>query len=258
MHERRQDHRLPALFARSVASRTIVMARKESATRAHILQVAAELVSEKVHEGLHISDVAARAHIGVPTIYYHFDSLVHLVAEAQLVNYLSVVEPLHHHLSLAEGYLAAGEESAFWDSIEVNLIRVWSSGQLPNKMGILRLFLDVGSDPGTRATFADHVTLHFSRWTALIEGAQTAGWLSADVDAKTLTTFFWTASVGQLLAINSDQVNLSPEEIRSFVRRIIRVAHVAPPVMPTEGSDSTPRDSRVPVSTREVRSTRGA
>jgi len=199
------------------------VSRKSSSTRAHILEVAARMAGEKGSENLHIVDVAKNANVGVPTIYYHFDSLVHLIAEAQLVNYLALVEPLHRHLAQAEGFLAEQNEAAFWNSIEENLIRAWTSGQIGNKIGLLRLFIDVGSDATVRQSFAEHIDIQYARWITLIEGAQELEWLSSDVDAKTLTTFFWAASVGQVVSINSPKMDLSPEEIRGFVRKFIRL-----------------------------------
>jgi AcrR family transcriptional regulator len=179
------------------------------------------MVGANGSENLHIVEIAKNANVGIPTIYYHFDSLAHLIAEAQLVNYLALAEPLHLQLTRAEGFLEARNELAFWDAIEENLIRAWTSGQLGNKIGLLRLFIDVASDPTVRQSFGEHVDKQFARWIALLDGAKNLGWLSSDVDAKTLTTFFWTASVGQVVSINSAQMDLSPEEIRGFVRRFI-------------------------------------
>jgi AcrR family transcriptional regulator len=180
------------------------------------------MVGANDSENLHIVEIAKNANVGIPTIYYHFDSLAHLIAEAQLVNYLELAEPLHLQLTEAEDFLEARNELAFWDAIEENLIRVWSPGQLGNKIGLLRLFIDVASESTVRQSFAEHIEKQFARWIALLDGAKKLEWLSSDVDAKTLTTFFWAASVGQVVSINSAQMDLSPEEIRGFVRRFIR------------------------------------
>ena len=217
------------------------MSRRQSSTRAHILQVAARMVGADGSENLHIVEIAKNANVGIPTIYYHFDSLAHLIAEAQLVNYFALVEPLHLQLTRAEGFLEARNELAFWDAIEENLIRAWTSGQLGNKIGLLRLFIDVASDPTVRQSFGEHIDKQFARWISLLDGAKNLGWLSSDVDAKTLTTFFWTASVGQVVSINSAQMDLSPEEIRGFVRRFIRHGRqVIPP-----GTDQSSRSTTI-------------
>jgi AcrR family transcriptional regulator len=188
------------------------------------------MVAEKGSEHLHIVEIAKNANVGVPTLYYHFDSLVQLIAEAQLVNYMALAEPLHLQLTKAEGFLEARNEPAFWDAIEENLIRAWTSGQLGNKIGLLRLFIDVASDPTVRQSFADHIDKQFARWVALLDGAKEHDWLSSDVDTKTLTTIFWTASVGQVVSINSSKMDLSPEEIRHFVRGFIyRGRETTPP-----------------------------
>jgi AcrR family transcriptional regulator len=188
------------------------------------------MVAENGSENLHIVEIAKNANVGVPTLYYHFDSLVHLIAEAQLVNYMALAEPLHLQLAKAEDFLEARNELAFWDAIEENLIRAWTSGQLGNKIGLLRLFIDVASDPTVRQSFADHINQQFARWVALLDGAKELDWLGPDVDAKTLTTFFWSASVGQVVSINSSQMDLGPEEIRNFVRGFIhRGRQVTPP-----------------------------
>lgn len=195
------------------------MGRKDSSTRMHILMKAATIVERKGGESLHISDVAKEANVGVPTIYYHFESKTHLIAEAQLSNYLRLAEPLHNYLTGAEFSLTSGQESGFWNAIEENLILAWSVGQPGDSNKVLQIFLDIGSDQRTQESFTKHLDVQFARWIRLIEGAKNREWIHEDFDAKTITNFFWSASVGQAITFHSSHMKLSSDEIRHFVRR---------------------------------------
>ncbi len=198
--------------------------RKDSATRQHIVQSAAEMVRELGSDRFRIVDVAKRANVGVPTIYYHFDSRTHLIAEAQILNYFEIVEPHHRVLSQVESALVAGDETAYWAAVEENMILAWSSGQIDRKMGIMKLLLDVWSDPKTHRRFSDLLDIQFARWIAVVDGAQRVGWIAQDIDARTLIAAIWSASVGQVITANSDYLELSPEDFRDFYIKILRGA----------------------------------
>jgi AcrR family transcriptional regulator len=196
--------------------------KKESLTRRHIIEVAAAMISAAGSENFRIVDLAERANVGVPTVYYHFESRAQVIAEAQMSNYFDMAEPLHKVLSRAESALGLRDEAEFWDAIRENVTRAWASGQLDAKMGIIKLLLDVWTDPKSRDRFRALLDIQFARWVSLIEDAKSLGWLAESLDAQTVVSFFWAASVGQVITAGSAYVDIAPEAVAEFYLRLAR------------------------------------
>jgi hypothetical protein len=190
--------------------------------RRNIMLVASELVKERGSKDLQFRDVAERANVDLDVIEEFFDSRTQLIAEVQMANYFVMVEPIHLGLSRIESAVAEGDESTFWSGIEENLAMSWSSGQLEKKWGIINLLHDVWSDPFTQTHFCDLLDIQFNRWIAVIEGAQSNGWIDADIDATALTSVYWSASVGQVITAGSTSLHLSPENVRDFFLHFVR------------------------------------
>ncbi|HEV2428190.1 MAG TPA: TetR/AcrR family transcriptional regulator [Acidimicrobiales bacterium] len=198
------------------------MEKKESLTRRHIIETAAAMISAAGSENFRIVDLAERAHVGVPTVYYHFESRVQVIAEAQMTNYFALTTPLHEVLSRAESALTDGDQEAFWEAVHENVSRAWSSGQFDAKLGIVRLLLDIWADPKVRARFRSVLDIQFARWVSLINDAKSQGWLDASLDAETLVALFWAASVGQVITAGSAFIDIPGEAIADFYVRMAR------------------------------------
>jgi AcrR family transcriptional regulator len=204
------------------------MDKRESLTRNHIVDVAAKMVTEVGSDAFRIVDLADRANIGVPTIYYHFTSRAQVIAEAQMANYAAMTEPLHGLLSTAETAASLGDEEAFWSSVETNIERAWDSGQFDEKLGIVRLLLDIWADEKTRTAFRRQLDVQFARWIALVRDAQAHGWIEPELDAAAIVGLFWAASVGQLVTSGSPYVEISPAAMAEFFRRLMREKRTLP------------------------------
>lgn len=198
------------------------MEKKESLTRRHIVEVAASMISAAGSESFRIVDLAERANVGVPTVYYHFESRAQVIAEAQMSNYFEMTEPLHKVLSRAETAIGLHDEAEFWEAIRENVARAWSSGQFDAKMGIVKLLLDVWADPKSRERFRALLDIQFARWVALIDDAKALGWLDASLDAQTVVAVFWAASVGQVITAGSAFVDIAPDAMADFYLRLAR------------------------------------
>jgi hypothetical protein len=98
----------------------------------------------------------------------------------------------------------------------------WSSGQVNEKWGILNLLHDIWSDPFSQSHFCDLLDIQFDRWITVVRQAQDLGWIDEDIDAKSLTAVFWSASVGQVITAGSTTLNPSSEDVRDFYMRIVR------------------------------------
>lgn len=198
------------------------MGRSGSGTRDHIVDTTLKLISENESHNVRISDVAQRSNVGVPTIYYYFESRTQLIAEAQLFSYSKRTEHLHQCLTRAEEATEAKDEDAFWSAIGENLERAWTAGQGENKWDIVKLLLDVWADPGTRDRFTQQLETQFKRWISAVELAKDNGWIIRDLDSQVLISTYWSASIGQAVIDGSSHLNPSGDQVRSFFIKAAR------------------------------------
>jgi AcrR family transcriptional regulator len=190
--------------------------------RRKILLVAAAIIKENGSKGVSFDYVAQRADLEVTVIEELFDSRTQLIAEVQMANYFVTVEPIHLVLSRIETAVADGDEAAFWEGIEENLVMSWSASHFENKWGIINLLNDVWSDPFTQSHFCDLLDIQFHRWIMVVEGAKSNGWVDETIDAKAVTAVFWSASIGQVITAGSTSLELSPNVIRDFFVQITK------------------------------------
>jgi AcrR family transcriptional regulator len=196
--------------------------RRDSETRQRILDVTVAAIEKDGSRHVRIAEVANRSRVGVPTIYYHFQSRTQLIAEAQVAIYQRLTEPLHVYLPRVEAALANDDQEAFHEALGENTEMAWTLGQLDEKWGIVKLLLDVWSQPKVRDEFCTRLDVQFERWNDAMEHAKDLGWISDKVDSRTLVATFWAASIGQVITSNSPQFNPTPKQVRGFFDFAIR------------------------------------
>ncbi len=203
----------------------IRVGRSGSGTRDHIIDTTLAMISENESHNVRISEVAQRSNVGVPTIYYYFESRTQLIAEAQLSSYARRTENLHECLTLAEQATEANDEVAFWSAIGENLELAWAAGQGESKWDIVKLLLDVWADPGTRERFTQQLESQFKRWINAVERAKDNGWIIRDLDSQVLISTYWSASIGQAVVDGSSHLNPTGAQVRGF---FIKAARTVP------------------------------
>lgn len=185
-------------------------------TRRHIIEVTEAMLGERPSGEIHLSDVAERAHVGVQTIYYHFDSRNQLIAEAQASTYMRLTEPLHDYLVSAEAALESAHEADFWEALGNNIVLAWSYAASGDRWKIPKLLIDISSDAKTQREFSEALETQLDRWINVIEKAKQHGWIDAEIDTYALITSCWAASVGQAIFANSTKIYYTPQSIRDF------------------------------------------
>jgi AcrR family transcriptional regulator len=213
-------------------------------TRRHIIESAEVLLAQRGSSELHLADVAELAHVGLQTIYYHFDSRTQLIAEAQASAYFRLIGPLHEYLGTAEKALIDRDETAFWQALSENLVLAWSYGKDDDQWRITKLLVDIWADEKTRVEFRAGLEIQVERWINAIDAAKPLGWIRPDLDTYALVTSCWAASIGQALFVNSAKIHYTPESIRDFFVEIARVE-------PTTKSESTADTAEVGINTSE-------
>ncbi len=190
-------------------------------TRGHIIEVAQAMLAERASGDIHLADIAEGAHVGVQTIYYHFDSRNQLIAEAQAAIYRKLTEPLHEYLILSEAALAAEDEAAFWSALGDNVMLAWTYGHEGDRWKIPKLLIDISSDSKTQREFSEGLEKQLERWINVVERAKELDWIDTDVDTYALITSCWAGSVGQAIFANSSKIYYTPESIRQFFLGVV-------------------------------------
>ena len=198
------------------------MARKDSKVKQHILTTTVGMISELGSEKIRIVDVAREASVGIPTIYYHFDSRAKLLAEAQFIRYEESVRPVRDLMDQIEAALAEGDGEAFWSVIDRYVSLVWSSSQVDSKFEASTTLLDDSVDVEVRGEFLDVMKRQYQRWINVVVAAQARDWFDARFDGEALTSLFWSASVGQAMTANSAYRQLTSEAMVSLFRMIVQ------------------------------------
>ncbi len=198
------------------------MIQRISLTKSHIIEVAAQLVREVGASGFHISDLASRADVGVPTIYYHFTSREQVIAEAQLANYFELTVGLRDHFTSAVVAVVNRDEGAFNDALRGDIEEAWSLGGFDEQMGIMNLLIDVWADERTRQAFKDMLDAQYARWVSVLSDAKDLGWLDDTYDSGLLVAIFWAASVGQAVIPRRSGLDVHSAAVSDFCLGVLR------------------------------------
>lgn len=170
--------------------------RRESPTRTHIVEVAAAMLQVNSKEHFHIAELAVRADVGVPTVYYYFQSRNELAAYAQVSHYLKLSGVGPSHDSEIDAALAKKDEAAFWAALGDRTQVTWESGGFDGDLGVMRILTDIWADDGARAYFQGILQDRILRWSEVVRAAQALGWIANEIDVEVLVHLLWAASIG--------------------------------------------------------------
>ncbi len=197
------------------------MAKRPSNARLHILQTTVEMLDELRPSEILINELAARANVGIPTIYYHFESKDRLMALAQVERYERLVAAARE---LGETVAAALEDegaSAFWDRLEEYVAMTWQLSHVRTKLDLGGVLSDPMSDAVVRERLISLVKEQHDRWMDLLSRAQARGWIATPLNLEWLSSLFWSASLGQALVPGAAFAPLSPPEAGWLMRRVL-------------------------------------
>lgn len=193
-----------------------VLVRGHLNTRGHILEVTERLLADRESIKLRVVDVAKAADVGVQTIYYHFGSRRRLIAEAQALTYLRLVEPLHEFLSRAESALIEQDEQTFVNAVSDNMALAWSYGQGDDLWKIPKLLIDIWADPKTQQEFVESLNTQLQRWADTLDRSKALGWMDEESDPLALVVSFWAASIGQSIFTSSVRFSHTTDRLLAF------------------------------------------
>ena len=95
-------------------------------TKRSIVTVMVAMLEESELHHIRVSDVAQRANVAVPTLYYHLKSLADVVVEAVFVSLASYVESFEPSMAAMREGLETENEAVFVAGLDAFLDHSWS------------------------------------------------------------------------------------------------------------------------------------
>ncbi len=178
------------------------------------------MLNDRSSRDIHIADVAQVACVSVQTIYYHFDSLTQLLAQAQAIKYDRIVEPLHQFLVGAEIAVSNDDESNFWKAVGDDLMLAWSNSQGGDGWRVSEVLLDIQTDEKTKREFSKQLDVRFQRWLFVLDAAKARGWIDSDINTEVLIAVCWASANGPSIFAFSTLIQCTPEAARDFFLRV--------------------------------------
>ncbi len=195
--------------------------RDHSSTRRAILEATVRIIVEVGSEGVRVSDVARRASVGVPTVYYYFASRDALVAEAQVAHVEAVLASRRGHSVRWHAALEADDERAFYEAMRDYDLATVSSESRQRMWTLLTGLLDVRGNEIARRRFAELNDQALAEREAVMREAQRRGWLRSDVDTAAWIVLTASTVVGQVLVDGSDDYDIDPARWHALMWSLI-------------------------------------
>jgi AcrR family transcriptional regulator len=166
--------------------------RKSEETRARLLDAAATVFSDKGYAGARLADIAERAGMHTPGVYYYFPSKEELVEEVLRVGVARACGYVEERVAaLPAGASALDRLRA---AIEGHVLMVLEIGDYTSAN--IRIFGQVPDD--VRARHLADQRAYGNVWRALLEDARAAGEIRSDLDLGVIRMLIlgalnWTA-----------------------------------------------------------------
>ena len=155
------------------------------------------MLSEMDVHDIRVGDLARRAGVAIPTIYYSFRSLDDIIAEATVVSLNRFLVPYAQALSDMGEAVDDNDQVAFQESATTFMARCWSAEA---NQGIHRLapliayFRQIAPDDVRLRTVQAR---EVAGMIAALSKAQGRGWIAPNDDVTAFVIVHWTCVLGQ-------------------------------------------------------------
>ncbi len=159
-------------------------------------EMAVMLGEMEIHQ-IRVGDLARRAGVAIPTVYYTFRSLTDIIAEATVLLLNQFLVPFSQSLSDMDSAVANFDAAKFQTAASDYVERCWS---IETNVGVHRLAPLVAY---FRVIAPDDVRLRtvqareVAGLIAVLQNAQANGWISREDDVTAFVIVHWTCVLGQ-------------------------------------------------------------
>ncbi len=191
--------------------------RNNSTTRTHILNSTIELLATRSSNEIRIVDIAKRANVGIPTIYYHYSSREVLISEAQVENFRRLMANRHKYLSEWRDAIMNGDRERFDESFHAYHLEIASDGTIEAMWEFVRVLADIRTDHNARRRFVEIHDAALEERVSICVDAQRLGWLNPELDARAYVAQSGTAILGRILLEGSEHFSIEPEAVHRLM-----------------------------------------
>lgn len=191
--------------------------RSNSATKTHILNATIELLADRSSNEIRIVDIAKRANVGIPTIYYHYSSRELLISEAQVENFRRLMTGRHPYLAEWRDAIATGDRERFVESFHAYHLEIASNATIEAMWDLVRVLADIRTDQMARRRFVEIHDAALEERVAILLHGQRLGWLNPALDARAFAAHSGTAIIGRILLEGSEHFSIEPEAVHQLL-----------------------------------------
>jgi AcrR family transcriptional regulator len=193
-----------------MSSGAVTKTRKGAATRAYLLQAAAEAFAERGYAETTISELIVRSGLTKGAFYFHFPSKEHLA--------LAVIDEKQRQSIESIQAAIDGEHRAIDQLRQVALALVRLHRDDPSAFSVSRLSRDLARVPDVRDRIRDHMRAWVGMLAGLITRAQADGDLPGTIEAGDLAALLVAATDG--LKDLGELIDAPSRAGRAFGRRM--------------------------------------
>ncbi len=151
-----------------------------------------------IHE-VRVGDLARRAGVAIPTVYYNFHSLTDIIVEATVVTLHRFLEPFAGLLSAMSRAIDGGRETAFRDAAGDFMAHCWSTPVNENIHRLAPLIVHFRQVAPEDVRLREVQARELAGLVEVLLLAQHQGWISADDDAAAFAVVHYTCVLGQAI-----------------------------------------------------------
>ncbi len=166
---------------------------------------------------IRVTDIAKRANVGIPTIYYHFSSREVLISEAQVENFRQLMASRHEHMGEMRDAIDGGDQEQFTDAFHRYHLNNASAASIESMWDFVRVLADIRTDHVARRRFVEIHDAELEERVAIYADAQRLGWLNTDIDARAYVAHSGTAVLGRILLEGSEHFSIDPEAMHQMM-----------------------------------------
>ncbi len=156
------------------------------------------LAEMDIHE-VRVGELARRAGVAIPTVYYNFHSLTDIIVEATVVTLHRFLAPFTRLLAGMTRALDAAQEAAFRAAAGDFMEHCWSTPVNENIHRLAPLIVYFRQEAPEDVRLREVQARELAGLIEVLLLAQERGWISADDDAAAFAVVHYTCVLGQAI-----------------------------------------------------------
>jgi AcrR family transcriptional regulator len=189
-------------------------------TQDRILEVTVELIEEKGADAIRVAEVAERAHIGAPTIYYHYPNRERLIGDAQAKRLQKILSSTYPSLDEMINAIRSGDQDGSQELGTYLNKQMWNNENLDLSWAIIEVLQTARHDLHLRKQVSEIIAEDLRKRAEIVKLMQEAGWADHTVDPIAWAAFYMGANVGRVLTDLAPEVHPDDRTQLNMIERV--------------------------------------